>query len=230
MNDHVEQVVIHKDPKFQFAEGTPAEILNQMPREIVNSLAEASFNNLTNAEVYSFVSKGNVIKLDEEATKEGNYRVSFRSSLPTGVASSSEIHPERVKVMEISPKDYTDQRIDALEKSIDHRFDSTEKLLSEKMDHLFSRLEGTINNQNTKLDGKIGLIESAINSQTINVEGKIKLLKSELNSSTDTKLNEFKTELVRAQKSARNTIIGWTIGLGAIITAIGIAVVQGLLN
>lgn len=212
MNDNIEQVVIHKDPKFHFAEGTTAEILDQMPREVVNSLAEASFTNLTNAKVNSFVSKGVVLKLEEQVSENGTHRVSFRSPSLQGSVNSSNIHPERVKTMEISPKDYTDQRIDALEKSIDNRFDSTEKLLSEKMDHLFSRLEGAIDKQNIKMDGKI------------------ELLSSNLNNNIDTKLVAFKEELVKSQKSSRNNIITWTLAGGAIIATIGVAIAQAIFN
>ena len=125
--------------------------------------------------------------------------------------------------MEFNPKEYIDTRISSLEKSIDQRFDSSDKLISEKIDNLTSRIEGAINNQNTKLDGSITNLTTAIG-------GKIDLFKSELNHDTDLKLNQFKTELVQAQKDARTNIITWVLGGGAIITALGIAIAQQILK
>lgn len=62
---------------------------------------------------------------------------------------------EGVKSMEITPKEYTDQRISSLEKSIDQRFDSNEKLISEKIDHLHTKFEKT-------LDSKLGTLKDSI--------------------------------------------------------------------
>ena len=95
---------------------------------------------------------GGIIEKEEKTAK---------SSTSNQKTSQSD---EGVETMEITQKEYVDQRMDSLEKSIDQRFSSSEKLLSEKMDHLFSRLEGAIDNQNTKMDGKIELLNAAFHS------------------------------------------------------------------
>lgn len=142
----------------------------------------------------------NVINIDSHTSFSG-----YRGSLPQdgGILKEKELE---VRSMEIPPKEYTDQRIDSLEKSIDHRFNSTEKLLSEKMDHLASRLEGAINNQNTKLDGKIDL------------------LKSNLDQSIDAKLNTFKEKMEKDQKESKRHTTNTTLTVVGIATAIIIGV------
>lgn len=166
----------------------------------------------------------NVVQIDSHTNFSG-----YRGSLPQAGGILKEKDSE-VRSMEITQKEYIDQRIDSLEKSIDHRFDSSEKILSGKMDHLATRLEDAINNQNTKLDAKFELIQSSINNQDTKLDGKIDLMKSNLDHSLDVKLNAFKEDFSKSQKNTRNNIIVWTLGGGAILATLGVAIVQAILN
>ncbi|MBE1556067.1 hypothetical protein [Sporosarcina limicola] len=46
--------------------------------------------------------------------------------------------------MDITPKEYIDGRIGALAKSMDEKFITQEKLLSEKIDHLHMKIDGSL--------------------------------------------------------------------------------------
>ncbi|GGB61300.1 hypothetical protein GCM10011409_43180 [Lentibacillus populi] len=59
-------------------------------------------------------------------------------------AASYDSNQEEEFIMDASIKGYIDDRINSLEKSINHRMDSQEKLLSEKIDHLHTKNEKTI--------------------------------------------------------------------------------------
>lgn len=142
----------------------------------------------------------NVINIDSHTNFSG-----YRGSLTIDGGILKEKEPE-VRSMEIIPKEYTDQRIDSLEKLLNQRFDSNERLISEKMDHLTSRIEGAINNQNTNLDGKIDL------------------LKSNLDQSIDKKLNTFKEDMVKDQKESKRHTTNTTLTIVGIATAIIIGV------
>lgn len=63
-----------------------------------------------------------------------------QSLLQTAATNES----EGVSNLNITTKEYLDNRIDTLEKSIDSKFDAQEKLLSEKIEHLHTKIEMSI--------------------------------------------------------------------------------------
>lgn len=62
---------------------------------------------------------------------------------------------EGERSMEISQKEYVDQRIDNLEKSIDFKFSATENLLSEKIDHLHTKLDASLESKFNSLKSEL---------------------------------------------------------------------------
>ncbi|EPD52738.1 hypothetical protein HMPREF1210_01118 [Paenisporosarcina sp. HGH0030] len=62
---------------------------------------------------------------------------------------------ERGDQMEINPKEYIDGKIDTLEKTMEIRLESQEKLLSEKIDHLHTKIEKTIGDKFSDYENKI---------------------------------------------------------------------------
>ncbi len=136
--------VIKKDTSFQFEEDTAAEVVNMMPEEAIKSRALKALSTMPDNNVNSFIGEGFVIKLskvDDSGKKMSGQFISKADDSFVDAKPETEIHPERVKKMEISQKEYTDQRIESLEKSFNQRLDSNEKLISEKLDNLHTKIE-----------------------------------------------------------------------------------------
>lgn len=60
------------------------------------------------------------------------------------IISNTITSSKEVSVMDVTAKEYTDQRIDALEKSLDQKLEYQQKILGEKIDHMQTKTEKVI--------------------------------------------------------------------------------------
>lgn len=79
------------------------------------------------------------------STLRGNINYGSTYSTNASTIGVREKHKDEVNSMEINPKDYIDGRLEVLEKSMETRLVAQEKLLSEKLEHLHTKIDNTLN-------------------------------------------------------------------------------------
>ncbi|MDW0112247.1 hypothetical protein QT711_03555 [Sporosarcina saromensis] len=82
--------------------------------------------------------------IDENGTVNSYSIQEIQSAKSESAAGNYESSSKEVSNLEITPKEYIDDRVTALEKSMDHKIDAQGKLLSEKIDHLHTKFEGSL--------------------------------------------------------------------------------------
>lgn len=88
--------------------------------------------------------KGNIPNENDNIEDKQKDEILLAIQEISAASESNKNTGKEVEQMRISSKDYIDNRIGMLEKSIESKMDSQERLISEKIDHLHTKIEGTI--------------------------------------------------------------------------------------